>query len=272
MVPMLYYYFEKVVKPRGELLDVVNSMLAVLSVVMVLSSLKTGTVTSEKLDEVILHHLGLFLVAWGENYVRPKHHYSIHLGRMLAWFGFLLSTFTHERKHRLVTRYCRDRKNLSNWDMSAIEEISCHQVWQLGLPFMQACETSKPVGLMLIPLREMYPGVPDSDFVLCSGIACNNGSCSPGDVVSFLQEDMQVGQLLMSVAIETKHGWKTESIIARWKLAQELRAGAMWAKYKITGDDVVKVPTECIDTVLVWAPASDKASCHIYMPQEIRPV
>ena len=76
----------------------------------------------------------------------------------------------------------------------------------------------------------------------------------------------------MSVAVKTNDGWKLESIIARWKLAKELRAGAMWAKFLITGDDVVKIPTECIDTVLVWAPTPDKTSCNIYMPPEIRPV
>ena len=272
LAPILHYYFDKVVKPRGEQLQIVASMLAVLSVVMLLSSLNTGTISAEKLDEAILHHLHLFLAAWGDAYVRPKHHYSIHLGPLLAYFGFLLATFTQERKHRLVTRYCRDRKKLSRWDMSAIEEITCHQIWQLQLPFMQACETAEPRGLMLIPLQEMYPGVPAANMRVCSAINCNKGSCSSGDVVSFLQEGTQVGQLLMSVAVKTNDGWKLESIIARWKLAKELRAGAMWAKFLITGDDVVKIPTECIDTVLVWAPTPDKTSCNIYMPPEIRPV
>ena len=142
-------------------------------------------VTPEALDTAILHHLTLFLAAWGEANVQPKHHYCIHLAAMLEWFSFLLASFTHERKHRLVTRYCRDRKSLQNLDMSAIEEICCHQVWQLGLPFMQAFETAKPRGKILIPLHETYPGVPAADMVLCSGIACNNCRCSPSDVVTF---------------------------------------------------------------------------------------
>lgn len=272
LTPLLHYYFDKVVKPRGEQLEIVNSMLAVLSVIMLLTSLNTGTISSEQLTEAILLHLHLFSVAWGDDYVRPKHHYSIHLGPMLRMFGFLLATFVQERKHRLVTRYCRDRKNLSRWDMSAIEEITCHQIWQLNLDFMQACETSQPRGLMLIPLQEMFPGVPAADMRVCSAIDCNKGSCSSGDVVSFLQEGAQVGQLLMSVAVKIGGSWKLESIIARWKLAKALRAGAMWAKFMIAGDDVVKIPTDCIDTVLLWAPTPDNTSCNIYMPPEIRPV
>ena len=87
----------------GEHVETVESMLAVLNVVMLLLSLKTGMVTAEALTAAIQTHLILFLAAWGEWYVRPKHHYAIHLGPMLAHFKFLLATFTHERKHRLVT-------------------------------------------------------------------------------------------------------------------------------------------------------------------------
>ena len=122
---------------------------------------------------------------------------------MLEYFGFLLATFTQERKHRLITRYCRDRKKLTSWDMSAIEEITCHQVWQLSLPFMQTCHISKPRGMILIPLREAFPGIDDleNNMCLCSQINCNGRSCSPGDVVTFLKDGIQVGQLLVSVAL-----------------------------------------------------------------------
>ena len=70
LTPILHRYFDKIVKPRGEHIDVVDSMLAVLSVVMLLMTLKTGLVTPEALGEVILAHLTLFLVAWGEGYDR----------------------------------------------------------------------------------------------------------------------------------------------------------------------------------------------------------
>ena len=122
--------------------------------------------------------------------------------------------------------------------MSAIEEISCHQVWQLGLPFMQACETAQPRGKVLIPLQDVYPDASDEDIVIISGIACKNGKCSSWDVLTFLHEGLQVGQLIVSVA----------------------------------GEDIVKIPTQSIDTVLVWALAPNEASCSIYMPPEIRPI
>ena len=89
----------------------------------------------------------------------------------------------------------------------------------------------------------------------------------------FFHEGLNVGQLVVSVAVKNNDGrWITETILARWKLAGKLRAGATWANYHVSGDDIVKVPTQNIDTVLVWALAPDGASCSIYLPPEIRPV
>ena len=145
-------------------------------------------------------------------------------------------------------------------------------MWQLGLPFMQACETAQPRGKVLIPLREMYPDASDEDIVIISGIACNNGICSSGDVVTFLYEGLQVGQLIVSVAVKTIGGWRSETVLARWKLAEDMRADAKWANCIVTGEDIVKILIQCIDTVLVWALAPNEASCSICMPPEIRPI
>ena len=268
LVPILHRYLKLVVLPRGEHVAHVKSMLAVLDVIMLLMSLKTGTVSAGELGEAIMNHLIQFKAVYGDNKVRPKHHYSTHLPDMLDLFGFLLATFTHERKHRLITRYCRDRKNLSNWDCSAIEEITCHQIWELAQPFMAASSVGIPRGLMLIPLREMFPGVPDAEFKTLSGLKCNGGSCSPGDVISFFFENrIQLGQLLMMVAV----GDQAHSLIARWTPIGQLQAKSHWATYKVVDNDVQKVPTSCIDTVFIWMLSEDRKQCLVYLPAEIRP-
>ena len=77
--------------------------------------------------------------------------------------------------------------------------------------------------------------------------------------------------MLVSVAVKKENVYITETIIARWRIIEKMQAGAMWAKYSVSGDDVVKVPTQCVDTVLIWTIAADKASCNIYLPAEIRP-
>lgn len=88
----------------------VQSMIAVLEVVVMLQAVRTATVTPQELDRKIREHLQLFKSCYGSKLFRPKDHYALHLPGQLAHHGFLLVTFTHERKHRLVTRYTRDRK------------------------------------------------------------------------------------------------------------------------------------------------------------------
>ena len=87
LVPVIHRYFATVVTARGMHMDKVNSMLAVLEVVMLLLALKTETVTADQLTKAIVKHLVLFKLAWGETQWRPKYHYAIHLGPMLAYFG-----------------------------------------------------------------------------------------------------------------------------------------------------------------------------------------
>jgi len=268
LVPVLHRYFERIVLPRGVHTEYVRSMLSVLEVCMLLTSLKTGTVSHTELKTAIMDHLVKFKAVYGDNLMRPKHHYATHLPKMLQEFGFLLGTFTQERKHRLITRYCRDRKNLAAWDSNAIEEITCHQVWELTQPFMNASSIGVPRGLMLIPLREMFPGVADNQFKTLSAISCNGGACSPGDIVSFVyQGRLQVGQLLMTVAVDDQ----AESLIARWTAVGQLQAKSHWAKFRVAGNDVQKVPSACIDTVFIWKLDTDQNHSLVYLPAEVRP-
>ena len=121
-------------------------MLACLPVVLLLMAVRTGEVSAPELFEAVSLHLRLYQACYGDSCMRPKHHYALHLPDMLRRFGFLLATFTHERKHRLVMRYTRDRSNLKSWDLGAIEDITCHQVWELKQEFSLAMTTSQPRG------------------------------------------------------------------------------------------------------------------------------
>ena len=89
----------------------------------------------------------------------------------------------------------------------------------------------------------------------------------------FLNGQIHIGQLLLSVGVKTQNGtYLNESIIARWQRASaSLAVGSKWLHYNISIEDAVKVQTECIDTVLLWSLAADAASCIIYLPAEIRP-
>ena len=78
---------------------------------------------------------------------------------------------------------------------------------------------------------------------------------------------IQLGQLLVSVGV---HG-QAESFIARWEQIGQLQAMSKWASYTVSGDDVVKVPTACLDTVFIWRLSDDQKSAAVHLPAEVRP-
>ena len=122
---------------------------------------------------------------------------------MLQKHGLPLMTFTHERKHRLVTRYMRDRNNLRSWDAGAIEEITCHSLFELSQPFWGCCQSAKARGAILIPLREMLPEVIDEKLTILNAVNGNGGNINAGDVVScILNGSMHLGQLMLAVGIQ----------------------------------------------------------------------
>ncbi len=244
---------------------------------MLLQSVKTGDVTPGVLFAAIMVHLKLFKEAYGDDYIRPKHHYCMHLPDMLKRFGFLLSTFTHERKHRIVKRHTRDRCNLTRWALGAIEEVTCHQIWELSLPFFMAFSESTPTGPVLNVLRELFPGVAGGSFTLHNNLKCNGGSASSGDVVSCLVDGvLHAGELLCTVGVRVEGGdaslW---SCIALWDTATTAplfktdRAIGWWTM-TVWDDYIVKVPTSDIDTVFTYRMSSDKKSCMLYLPYEVR--
>jgi hypothetical protein len=268
LAPVIHRYFSRVVSPRGQFMTHVRSLLAVLTVVMMLMAVRTGTIGHTELFEAITSHLALFITCYGEGRCRPKHHYALHLADMLRRFGFLLSTFTHERKHRLVTRYTRDRKNLRNWDAGSIEEITCHQLWELRQPFFSVCRTAQPRGRMLLPLRELFPAAADKDFVLLNDISANGGSINAGDVVScVIDGHVQLGELLVTVAVA---GGPAYSLISVWQPDPESKDND-WRNFLVSREDVIQVPLKSLDTVFTHRMSSNRQSCMVFMPFEVRP-
>lgn len=270
IAPVLHRYFDRVVRARGQLMPYVLSFLAVLEVVILLTAVRSGCVTADELTAAIIHHLELYVAAYGPDCTRPKHHYALHLGPLLRFFKFLLATFTHERKHRLIMRYGKDRKNLRSFEAGTIEEICCHQIFEMQQPFFLRCRVSEARGRILVPLQEMLPDI--AKFSILNCISCNGGSCSAGDVVTcHVDGQMHVGELLLSFGYELASGPVIESVIALWTPVNPAQFGQSWCDFVVAGDRVVRVVTDMsIDTVLTYRMAADKSSCTVFLPPEIR--
>jgi hypothetical protein len=271
LAPVLKRYLQNVVHPRGQFQEHVESMIAVLEVLEWLQSVKTGTVHWKDLDKAIVKHLELFKSCYGASEFKPKHHYSLHLGPMLKHHGFLLMTFVHERKHRLVVRYTRDRRNLKAWSAGAIEEITCHQLWELSEPFFGACQLAKLRGIVTIPLLEMFPGTAADDFTLLNGLNGNGGSINAGDVISCLHDGRpHLGQLLVAVGVQRADNYELHAIVALWQAHPE-SADVSWPMYNVSADNVAIVPLAQLDTVFLYRMSADMSTCRVYMPLEVRP-
>ena len=200
----------------------------------------------------------------------PKHHYMLHLPEMLLRVGFLLSTFTHERKHKLVKLYTRDRDNLRSWDVGAIEDITAHQMWELGRSVFMSDHTSDPSPLALIQLRELFPTTPPNSFTTHTQVKCNGGSCSPGDVVAVFVDSshLQVGELLIVVGVGDG---VIVAILSTWEAIGDID-DIGWRQYRTSERQLVKMPADSIDTVLLYSMSKDHATCMVYLPYELRGV
>ena len=271
LAPVLSRYLRHVVLVRNQFVAHVESMIAVLDVLALIQSVKTGTVDHSDLEKAIVKHLVLYKSCYGSKSFRPKHHYALHLPRQLEKHGFLLMTFTHERKHRLVTRYTRDRKNLKAFDAGAIEEITCHALWELSMPFWGVCKTASVRGTMLIPLRELFPGVTDDCMTILNAVNGNGGGINSGDVVSCIVDGtMQLGELMISVGIRRADVCESYSIVSLWKPHPESDDVA-WPKYSVSRENVKLLPLQHLDTVFTHRMSVDRSVCSVYMPLEVRP-
>ena len=276
LVPILYRFFSKVAAKRPFGAAVVKSLICVLTVVMMLQALKLGEVSADDLATAIQDHLAAYIAAYGADSMRPKHHDALHLPRMLRRFGFLLATFTCERKHRVVKRYTHARLNLTNWSLGSIEEVTCHQIWELSLPFFHAMSFSKPRGkLQAAALKEAFPNIPLEWLTLHHEVKCNGGNARAGDVVSVMYEgQMQVGELKVTVGIEHNDRRVLISMVEVWDPLPNVdteEADLYFASYKPSKGRIIKVDTETsLDTVFAYMMADARSSCVVCLPYELR--
>ena len=166
----------------------------------------------------MVKHLVFFKACYGATAFKSKHHYALHLGPQLMRHGFLLMTLTHERKHRLVFRYTRDRRNLKSWTAGAIED-TCHQLWELSGSFFGVCKLANAKGVITISLMEMCPGTTVGDFTILNDLSGNGGSIDAGDVVSCFHDGRpQMGELMVAIGVQRATAvYESYAIIALWQ-------------------------------------------------------
>ena len=240
----------------------VLSILAVLDVLDLLQTVKRNIVSPSQLHTAIRRHLDLFWEAYGEEHWRPKHHYALHLPRMLQFFGFLVACFTTERAHKLTKKYARVRLNTTSYEIGMCEEITVDQLETLMRvdfkPKGLGSHGSKPTRTALTALREVFPAVGDHEFQVAKAVKTSNGTIHVGDVVYFNGEQRrpQCGEVLMHVQAKDA----CYSVVSPWERdAREDGASSHTSRFRAL-DEPYLVKIDCLIASVIYSRAAEWAT------------
>ena len=81
-----------------------------------------GGVSPDQLQRSVHRFLDRYCEAIGADHMTPKFHWLLHFPFYLRHFGTLVSCYVHERKHRMLKRYCNDIRNTTVFEHSVLAE------------------------------------------------------------------------------------------------------------------------------------------------------
>eukprot|EP00959_Pyramimonas_sp_CCMP1952_P468222 9492860-Pyramimonas_sp.AAC.1 len=132
LCPVLAQYVRGVVMKKGVLGKESASFLALAHVMELLQMANSGDVQADELARAIHAHLVLHQAAYGFKLWKAKEHYNLHIPSQLQLHGMIISTFLHERKHRVLKRVMTPRHSLTAFDRSVLEEATVQHLYDLG--------------------------------------------------------------------------------------------------------------------------------------------
>ena len=123
---LVLHRFFKTVVPEHLCPLQVASMLALCSAVELLHGApRAGSgITPGELQLAIVGHLKAYQSAYGAEGWVFKHHQSLHLPGMMAMHQGLLNCFMHERKHKTVKRWLKDRLNPQSYEKGVVLQLT----------------------------------------------------------------------------------------------------------------------------------------------------
>jgi hypothetical protein len=86
-----------------------------------------GSITPQHMLTCVHLFLRKFCDAFGEEKMTPKFHWLLHFPFYLMRHGTLIACYVHERKHRMLKRYCNDIRNTAVFEHSVLAEVSLNR-------------------------------------------------------------------------------------------------------------------------------------------------
>ena len=151
-----------------------------------------------------------------------------------------------------------------------MEDITCHQIWELEQPFFMTYEATSVISSNKLrdAIADVFPGVPLSCVNIQTQVACMGGRAQKGDVVSFFMDGMMmVGELLVTVGVKYDDGTQCMySMIALWRFKE--RSG-QWANFAMEkGESLIRIRTdESLRGVHMYRKDSDRDLALVFIPE-----
>ena len=107
------HFVESIVATSGALVRETKSILSLFRILDALQCMPRGCVTAAEFHAEVVNHMRCWQEAYPDEDSKPKHHMSVHLGKMYERHGTLWNCFVHERKHKTLKKSRRRRQTLS---------------------------------------------------------------------------------------------------------------------------------------------------------------
>lgn len=133
LMAVIAIFISLVALPWGVCTAECMALIAFADVVDFMYNVPRGGITPAMLRSAVHKFLCLYVRAFTVNGMSPKFHWLLHFAYHLDNFGTLLSCFVHERKHRMVKRYANDIVNTRVFELSVLNEVTCHHLSTLLL-------------------------------------------------------------------------------------------------------------------------------------------
>ena len=240
----------------GVLRDAATVLIKFAIIVDILLLVPHGNADPDILHVAITEFMGAVVAAFGADCLIPKFHQMQHLPQQLRIHLTLISCWVHERKHKMLKRYCTDVCNTRNFEESVLGEVTLHQLHELrttpGLGIsMGLVNPSDPSADMLEYLLECFPAVAPAAIRTSLILRFSQfASCSKGDVV--LLKDgpgFKAGQIWWLASVQGV----CVALISAWNAVAVTETSATW----LAADRPELYPADDILDTCIWKRSGD---------------
>jgi len=202
VMTLLRHFAHAVVRPTGLLVAECTSFEAMCVVTDSYLAGKYATHVNlgrDQLPSAAEAHFRAHMAAYGDQYMRPKNHYTLHLGMQLRLDSFLVDCFTLERKHQLLKSVATNVKNTKVFERSVLTYALLQQIVTTRVGDGLVGPTKLAGGMR--HCRKLKRGAVTynaNDLLFCDGKCCYIRSCTADALIVSMGEKISAPSMSTS--------------------------------------------------------------------------